>query len=193
MRLRIHEFSQVNAAGNAAWFSELCFCLLTSNAKARTALAVQQELGYKGFSTYGVDRIRDSLLANKHRFHNVKASRIVRAREHLMIKDTLMPTIRTQGVIAAREWLVSNVHGFGYKEASHFLRNVGYGDLAILDRHIINIMADHKLIAERPKTIRRQEYHAIERIFLELASKANMTAAELDFYMWYIKAGDVLK
>ena len=38
----------------------------------------------------------------------------------------------------AREWLVHNVKGIGYKEAGHFSRNIGFTqDLAILDRHIL--------------------------------------------------------
>jgi len=35
------------------------------------------------------------------------------------------------------EWLVKNLTGLGYKEAGHFLRNIGSGKIAILDRHIL--------------------------------------------------------
>ena len=46
-----------------------------------------------------------------------------------------------------------NVKGLGWKESSHFLRNVGYLDVAIIDRHIISNMVDHGILEERPKSI----------------------------------------
>jgi N-glycosylase/DNA lyase len=42
---------------------------------------------------------------------------------------------------AAREWFVVNAPGFGAKQASMFLRNIGMSyDLAILDRHVLAYM-----------------------------------------------------
>ncbi|GAJ17855.1 unnamed protein product, partial [marine sediment metagenome] len=32
--------------------------------------------------------------------------------------------------IKLREWVVKNFKGLGYKEASHFLRNIGYKNFA---------------------------------------------------------------
>jgi len=86
-----------------------------------------------------------------------------------------------------RGWLVKNVKGVGYKEASPFLRNVGYFDVAILDRHILTLMNEDK------KALSKKRYLKIENKFRQLASKLGMSCAELDLYMWYIETGWVLK
>lgn len=50
-----------------------------------------------------------------------------------------------------------------YKEASHFLRNVGFGeDVAILDRHILRNLERLAVIDEIPKTLSPKLYLEIE-------------------------------
>jgi len=49
VRKRLAEFKKLGKSDN--WFSELCFCILTANSKARTAIAIQKKLGAKGFSS----------------------------------------------------------------------------------------------------------------------------------------------
>ena len=185
---KLDEFSSFKNKSNKEWFSELCFCLLTANSKARTAIQIQKELGHEGFMHHSLKQVTDCIFRNKHRFHNNKAKFIVNARKFVDIKDK----IKEQEQREAREWLVNNIKGLGYKEASHFLRNVGYFNLAILDRHILNLMNDNKII-KRPKTLNKKNYLQIEKKFEELAKKLNMPIAELDLYMWYMKTGEVLK
>jgi len=93
----------------------------------------------------------------------------------------------------AREWLVKNIKGLGYKEASHFLRNVGYHNVAILDRHILRVLNDHVLIDEIPKNLTAKKYKEIEKIILDLAKEIKVLPSELDLYLWYSKTGEVLK
>ncbi|MFW6231301.1 MAG: N-glycosylase/DNA lyase [Nanoarchaeota archaeon] len=189
---RLEEFSGFSDQPGPAWFSELCFCLLTANAKSRTALAIQQELGHDGFLNHEPEEITQIIKKNKHRFHNIKTSYIIAAREHSLIKDTIRP-LAEKSQEEAREWLVKNITGYGYKEASHFLRNVGFFDLAILDRHILNLMVEYGFLREKPQSLNRTRYRVIEDVFRKMAEKMNMSCAELDFYMWYIKAGGILK
>lgn len=50
-----------------------------------------------------------------------------------------------------------------YKEASHFLRNVGFGEnIAILDRHILRNLVKLEVIDELPKTLTPKLYLEIE-------------------------------
>jgi N-glycosylase/DNA lyase len=190
---RLEEFARLNKKGEKEWFSELCFCLLTANSKARTAFNIQNELGFDGFYSLPAKRICQTIIKHKHRFHNTKTARIVEGRKHFGIKATLLIIIKEEGIIAARQWLQENVKGYGYKEASHFLRNVGFDGVAILDRHIINVMLENGYLRERPKNLSRKNYLEIEQIFKDMAKKAGMSMAELDMYMWYMKAKDVLK
>ncbi|MBN2420715.1 N-glycosylase/DNA lyase [Candidatus Woesearchaeota archaeon] len=189
IKSRLNEFSSFKNKPNDEWFSELCFCILTANSKARTAIAIQKELGHEGFLHHSMKELIECIKRNKHRFHNNKARFIHEARKYQKIKDIL----RGKSSVESREWLVKNIKGIGCKEASHFLRNVGYFDLAILDRHVLNLMLENKIIKEKPKSLTKKNYFEIEEKFNSLAKKANMSIAELDLNMWYLKAGDVLK
>jgi N-glycosylase/DNA lyase len=191
---RLKEFKLLGEkGGDREWFSELCFCILTANSKARTALQIQRELGISGFCEACAGDVKKCIMYYKHRFHNNKTKYIVEARKHTAIKKTVLALAKTGGPAHAREWLAETVKGLGYKEASHFMRNVGYTDLAILDRHILNLMKEEGLISERPKTLTKKRYLETEKLFQSLARKAGMSAAELDLYMWYMKGGEVLK
>lgn len=193
VRQRLKEFKSFEHRTEDEWFSELCFCILTANSKASTAIAIHEELADQGFREYGFEEVRDTIRKHKHRFHNNKAKYILEARKHTRIKEIITSIVEEAGVKEAREWLVKNVKGYGYKEASHFLRNVGYKDIAILDRHIINLMMEYGYLNKKPKNLNRKNYLSIEKKFQKMASEVDMNMAELDLYMWYLKAGEVLR
>ena len=190
---RLKEFESFRNKDTKEWFSELCFCILTANSRAVTALKIQEKLTSKGFCEYSHGLIRETIKKNKHRFHNTKAAYIISAREHINIKDKIKKIIKQKNESEAREWLVKNIKGLGYKEASHFLRNVGYKNLAILDRHILSLMKENGFLKQMPKTLTRKNYLSIEKIFKKIAETVNMSCSELDLYMWYMKTGEVLK
>ena len=190
---RLKEFENFKNKSTKEWFSELCFCILTANSKAVTGLKIQNELKAKGFCEYPHNLIMETIKKNKHRFHNNKAKYIVSARDHIDIKKKIIRLVKEKGEIKAREWIADNIKGLGYKEASHFLRNVGYKNLAILDRHILSLMEENCFIKEKPKTLNKKNYLEIEEIFKGMAQKLSMSCAELDLYMWCMKTGKVLK
>ena len=186
---RLKEFSSFVDKGNEDWFSELCFCLLTANSRASSAMNIQNQIGVNGFLRSPQENIANAIKSNKHRFHNNKAKYIVNAREFYNIKDILAD----KGEVDSRTWLVENIKGLGMKEASHFLRNTGGAKLAILDRHIINVLLDRGYLLDRPKTLTPKRYLEIEETFNQIAKSFEMSSAELDLYMWYMKTGIVLK
>jgi N-glycosylase/DNA lyase len=186
---RMREFKEIKEKGNEIWFSELCFCILTANSTAKLGLKIQGELG-DGFMTLPVGELTRRLKILGHRFYNKRAEFIVSARKYSRIKDIITEFPETQ---QAREWLVENVYGIGLKEASHFLRNVGYDGVAILDRHILALLQENGIIKEAPKTLTRRRYLEIEELFKDLARKVNLSPAELDLYMWCMKTSCVLK
>ncbi len=190
---RLKEFEALGKSSPSKWFSELCFCILTANSKARTAIAIQKELGPEGFSSYTRDDISASIRKNRHRFHNMKARYIIEARSHIRIKHEITSIVDRLSERDARDWLAATIKGIGMKEASHFMRNVGYKNIAILDRHILRFMAEHGIIKEVPKSLTKNIYLEFENMFLELADNSGMTAAELDLRIWYKKTGAVLK
>jgi N-glycosylase/DNA lyase len=191
---RLKEFSSFKNKNSKEWFSELCFCILTANSKAKTAIIIQNELKANGFCNFSEDKIKNCIIKNKHRFHNNKTNYIMCAREFLDIKQIINKIVKEKNQETAREFIIKNIKGLGFKEASHFIRNVGFFNLAILDRHIINLMIEYKYIKEKPKNLSsKNTYLEIEKIFLKIADKLNMSAAELDLYMWYLKTNEILK
>jgi N-glycosylase/DNA lyase len=93
-----------------------------------------------------------------------------------------------------REWLVSNLKGIGYKEASHFLRNIGFGkDIAILDRHILKNLKKHGVIREVPKTLTPKKYKEIENQMRDFSRKVRIPIEDMDLLFWSEETGEVFK
>jgi len=187
---RIREFEELGRRGNAEWFAELSFCILTANSSAKLGMKIQRELGAGGVLTLPLEELRRRLRMTGHRFWEQRASFIVEARRFSNIKDIIMEFGDVQ---KAREWLVKNVKGVGWKESSHFLRNVGFNDVTILDRHVLSVLHEHGLIDEVPRSLTRGRYLEIEGKLEDLARKLGLTLGELDLYLWYLKTGVVLK
>ncbi|MEM0266937.1 MAG: N-glycosylase, partial [Archaeoglobaceae archaeon] len=87
---------------------------------------------------------------------------------------------------SAREVLVKEICGLGYKEASHFLRNIGR-DFVILDRHILEWLG----VSQR--SLSKKKYLEIEEKFKEIAKRTGKSVSELDLLLWSMKTGLVLK
>jgi len=165
-------------------FSELCFCLMTANFRAKKSIELQGKMGEMIRESSEEDLAR-FLKKEGHRFWPQRATRIVLAREFI---DELDRVVREED----RDWIVENVHGLGMKEASHFLRNVGACDVAIIDFHIIDLLVREGLV-ERPKSLSKGRYLEIEEVLRELGKKVDLSLAELDLYLWYLETGKVLK
>jgi N-glycosylase/DNA lyase len=184
---RIREFQRLGESSRDEIFQELCFCLLTANYSAEGGIRIQRELG-KGFSDLPEDKLARRLKGLGHRYPDARAGYIAEARK---IRDSLLD-LKSRSGKQAREWLVKNVRGLGWKEASHFLRNIGFEDLAIIDFHILDLLVGEGLI-KRPKNLTKRRYLEIESVLEGIAEKAGLTLAELDLYLWYLETGKVLK
>jgi N-glycosylase/DNA lyase len=185
---RIGEFERMGNASEDMLFCELCFCILTANFTAERAIMIQKQMG-DGFITLSQARLAKRLKSLGYRFPNTRAAYIVKARAH---RGNIGPTLNRLSGKELRDWFACNVLGLGYKEASHFLRNVGYKDFAILDFHIIDLMVENGLI-KRPKTLTPRRYLTVEGELLSLGTLIGMNMAELDLYLWYIETGKILK
>lgn len=186
---RMAELSR-NFSSEERIFSELCFCLLTANERALKGMEIQEKIG-DGFRTFPQNRLTAFLKDHGYRFYNIRARYIVEARGNYgRFRSTLAGLADDE---ERREWLVENVKGLGFKEASHLLRNIGFNNVAILDRHIIGLMHEHKMIGTLPKTLGKKVYLENETKLEPLCAKLGMKQGELDFYLWYMKTGKILK
>lgn len=177
-------------------FDELVFCLLTPQSNAKSCWAAVEGLKNKRILFTGNTKQLAANL-NRARFKNNKARYIAEARDRFVPlgKHLIKPSLkRLKNVFAMRDWLVSNVKGYGYKEASHFLRNIGLGrDIAILDRHILKNLKQAGVIRTIPKTISKAKYIEIEDKMRAFSRKIKIPLDHLDLLLWYKEAGEVFK
>jgi N-glycosylase/DNA lyase len=87
---------------------------------------------------------------------------------------------------AARETLMQHVCGFGPKQASLFLRRVGYSsNLAVLDVHVLDyLQLARGLSLSSSKLGRLSLYEEIESTFQEIAAEFGHTMGCVDLATW---------
>ena len=198
---RLLEFREVFENGsNEDIFYELMFCLFTPASNARQCWD-------------SVCRIRDGRLLmrakpedyqkmmNGVRFHLTKSKRIVKVLEQfsengeIVLKRRIQAFFDSGGTVRElRAKLVGEIDGFGWKEASHFLRNIGFGeDLAILDRHILRWMVGQGLIERQPESLNRNRYLELEMALEQAAKSIGIPIAHIDLAVLLIARGEVFK
>jgi N-glycosylase/DNA lyase len=187
---KIREFEEMHKKNSDEWFKELCFCILTANFNAEKSLKIFSEIN-DGFLTLSKIQLAKKLESLGHRFYQKRAEFIVEARKYRKNLKNMIKSFKNER--KAREWLVKNVKGIGFKEASHFLRNVGYKNVSLIDRHILRILFENGLINNIPKSLTKRKYPKIEKKLEKIAKATNLNLAELDLYLWYSKTGKVLK
>ena len=190
IRARLLQFAAVPPS---EYFYELAYCLLTPQSSAAHADHVVTLLHHAGFHYHPINP--EPFLRRKEcyiRFHKTKS-------RHLLQMKSQFPIIAqklSEGCTAMeqREWLVNNVLGLGYKEASHFLRNIGKNNsLAILDRHILRNLERFGAIESIPPSITRKIYLEIEQRFAHFARTIDIAMDELDLLFWSMETGEIRK
>lgn len=186
IKTRLSDFKKVNGANI---FYELCFCLLTPQSSARRADYCIQQLKQLDFQNKKINPT--PILKQKIRFHNHKGSYLLEFKNNH--KKIFLELSKITDGKEKRNFLVKNVKGLGLKEASHFLRNTGHENLAILDRHILKNLIKLNVINELPKTLTPQKYFEIEEKFIEFSNKINIPMDELDLLFWSMETGEIFK
>jgi len=170
---------------------EMFFCLCTPQSKALSCWSAISEMNEKGLLDKGTRTEISKLISSKGvRFKNNKARYIIEAREKF---SDVWDVLNSKPPQEAREWLVENINGYGYKEASHFMRNSGYRELAILDRHILKNLEKLGVIDAVPKTLTKKNYFEIEGRFMKFSGKTGIPMDELDLLFWAEEAGLIFK
>jgi len=187
VKKRIKEFQEFKNHPEEKWFSELCFCLLTANTSAEMGLRVQKKVSAEKMLSLTEKKLANELKKAGSRFHNRRANFICEAREYSDIKTIINSLPEKE----KRNFLVKNIKGIGLKEASHFLRNTGFLDYAIIDKHVLNVALENGLIKE--KKLNEKNYFLLERKLEKLANRLSISLGELDLFLWFIKTGKILK
>jgi len=186
---RLNDFAKIP---RELYFYELAYCLCTPMSKAENALQVQRKLENSNFIQNPYNPVE--ILSNAQhyiRFHNQKSKYIMenfaQFEEILKILDSDIDNF------TKRNMLANQVKGFSLKESSHFLRNIGYRGLAILDRHILKNLKELELIEQNFQIKKWNDYFKIELIFKKLANDINLSPDILDLVLWAKETGKILK
>ena len=194
---RILHYKNVFIKGNdEAIFAELAFCIFTPQSKAISCWEAVNELNNKNLLfTATAKEISDNIY--NVRFHNNKSKFLVQARD----KFTINGKLKIKEILKSfnnplnlRKWIITNIKGIGYKEAGHFLRNIGLGlDLAILDRHILRNLKFYNAIEEIPSTLTPKIYLEIEQKMMKFCKDIEIPMSHIDLLFWAMQTGGIFK
>ncbi len=191
------EFKEAFNRSDEEIFLELCFCILAAGTSARLALNTVERIKCVVFDA-DPDEMQRALKAARYRFHTVRAEYIVTTREFLhadcgfRIKEKLLSFT---DIFKRREYFADNksVRGIGYKEGSHFLRNLGFKGYAILDKHVINSLYEVGAVESDKRPSTKKRYLALEAEMKTFSDKLGIDFDELDLLLWYSKTGEIIK
>ena len=197
IRDRLAEFEEVGRAGSdERLFEELTFCIYTAGASARMGLRCVESVRpvLMSGSLQDIQRALD----HRHRWPDARGAYVYETREYL--RDYCGLRMRELldsfgGAEERRDFFAANrgVRGLGYKEASHFLRNIGYRGYAILDKHILARLAEFGVIENPKPPSNKKRYLEKEARLKQFAGSIDIDFDELDLLLWFTKAGEILK
>lgn len=193
--VRLSDFQKLKTAREQRIFEELVFCLLTPGAKAQNCKRIVASLKEKGLLCKGSSEELWPFLKYA-RFYKQKSGRLLAAREifssakGIRIKEKVF----CGDPLVVRDWLVKHVAGLGYKEASHFLRNIGLGKgLAILDRHILRRLKSCGVLKEVPKSLTPKRYLEIEEKMRRFFKQVKIPLDHLDLLFFSMATGKPIR
>ena len=197
IRNRLAEFAAVWKEGtDARLWEEMVFCFFTGGCSAKMGLrsidAVRPLLGS------GTQPEIASALTGVHRYPNARARYVFASRSFLKEHCNLELRAKLEAFdcrLERRDWLVreKGIKGLGYKEASHFLRNIGLKGYAILDKHVLKCLAELKIIDTPKPPNTRSKYLRVEDQLRDLTERTKIDFDEMDLVLWSMKTGQILK
>lgn len=177
-------------------FEELTFCIYTAGASARMGLRSVESV--RSVLMNGSMQDLRKALSGSHRFPNARGAYVFETREYLrehcgLRLDEALGSLESSD--ERRDFLAANraVRGIGYKEASHFLRNIGYRGYAILDKHLLSRLTEFEVIESPKPPSTKKQYVATEESVKHFADAIGIDFDELDLLLWYTKTGEILK
>src|ERR1043165_9463116 len=199
IRARLSEFRRVwQTADDHRLWEEMVYCIFTAGASARMGLKSVEAL--RPLLAQGRQRemTRALVKAGAHRFPNARPAYVVVTRDYLHETCSMRLRDRLQAFrdpFERRDWLARDpqIKGLGYKESSHFLRNIGFKGYGILDKHIVRCLHELKVIDSPKPATTRGRYLEAEQKMREFAAEAAIDFDELDLLLWSMKTGEILK
>lgn len=197
IRAKLAEFEAIWQKGSdEKLWEEMVFCFFTGGCSARMGLRSIEAV--RSLLLTGDHEALMNALVGRHRYPRARAGYIVASRDFLQEHCQMQLRKKLNSFtndLERRDWLVKEkrIKGLGYKEASHFLRNIGLKGYAILDKHILRSLAELGFIDEPTPPNTRTKYLAIENKLKEFAQQVEIDFDEMDLVLWSLKTGEILK
>lgn len=126
----------------------------------------------------------------RYRYPNVRASYISKSYCNIASQFGSLKLFLDSGCSPSeiRREIVQKCSGIGPKQASHFLKNVGYTDeLAILDRHIVKYMElSNRVNISVYQLSSLDKYEDIESQYISAVKDFKYPVAIVDQAMWFV-------
>lgn len=197
IRRRLSEFAEIGRQGSdAKLWEEMVFCFFTGGCSAKMGLRSIEAV--RPLLDSGSQRQLAEALSGVHRYPNARARYVYVSRSFLKEHCNLQLRKKLDSFdcrLERRDWLVreKGIKGLGYKEASHFLRNVGFKGYAILDKHVLRCLAELKIIDDPKPPNTRSKYLRVEDKLRDLTDRTKIDFDEMDLVLWSLKTGQILK
>ncbi len=197
IRERLGEFDEIwrNGSDLKLW-EEMVYCFFTGGCSARMGLNSIEAV--RPLLMDGSQEELTQALLGKHRYPNARSRYVAVSREFLIEHCGMRLREKLTSFsddFERRDWLVKEkgIKGLGYKEASHYLRNIGFKGYAILDKHVLNCMAELKIIDDPKPPNTRSKYLTYEQRLKKFADQIKIDFDEMDLVLWSMKTGEILK
>jgi N-glycosylase/DNA lyase len=199
IRARLNQFHEVWRSGSdERLWEELVFCIFTAGASARMGFSAVEAVRPFLLNGRREEMTQALKTAGAHRFPVERPGYIVITRNYLREHCDMALREKLAGFadpIERRDWLAreKQIKGLGYKESSHFLRNIGLMGHAILDKHVMSCLADLDVVESPKPPATRARYLETEERLRSFAREIRIDFDELDLVLWSMKTGEVLK
>lgn len=199
IRARLREFRRVwQTASDSRLWEEMVYCIFTAGASAKMGLRSVDALRPLLKTGAQADMTKALVAAGAHRFPNARPGYVIVTRDYLEESFSMQLRRRLDSFrdpMERRDWLAREprIKGLGYKESSHFLRNIGFKGYGILDKHIVRCLCELRVIDSPKPPTSRGRYLETEDRMRRFAADAGIDFDELDLLLWSTKTGEILK
>lgn len=191
VKKRLKEFERFRKKGTKEIFEEMTYCVFAANSSATMATIALDLL--KPILWSGTLKDYQKAVHKKVRFYNIRSKYLHHNRQIIEQKKDFKEYLDSLNNKERREFIKENFKGFGMKEASHFLRNIGYKGYTIIDKHVLNMMHEMNVLKTNKPPKNPEEYYKIENKIIKFAKEEDYDIDELDLALWSFKAGKVMR
>jgi len=191
IQLRLRDFQKPRTE-QFLW-EELIYCLFAANSSGKMAEVAVSLLG-PIHSTASLEQLQ-AAVHKKVRFYNVRSrfffvNRVFIKQNHGTFTK-LLDSFADKNVYELRNFLADEFLGMQFKEASHYLRNIGFTGLCIIDKHVLFLMKEFGVLKSAKPPKNRKEYLKIENKVLDFAKKQKYDVDVLDLALWSYRSGHI--